>query len=105
MFDNYYDEIENVLSVISDDVTIGSRALVIKSRSETTESFLLTDRYIEPDEGLENNAYQINQSKISWGIEYDYVILPVKENGGNSDDFKFDSLDFLLLFRSSTFIL
>lgn len=93
----YYDEIENVLSVISDDITIGSRAFVTKSRSETTESFLLTDRYIEPDEGFENNAYQMNQSKISWGIEYDYVILPVKENEGKSDDFKFDSLDFLLL--------
>ncbi len=93
----YYDETEEELSVISDDITIGSRALVIKSRSETTESFLLTDRYIEPDEGLENNAYQMNQSKISWGIEYDYVILPVKENGGKSDDFKFNSLDFLLL--------
>ena len=93
----YYDEIENVLSVISDDITIGSRAFVTKSRSETTESFLLTDRYIEPDEGFENNAYQMNQSKISWGIEYDYVILPVKENEGKSDDFKFDSSDFLLL--------
>lgn len=93
----YYDEIENVLSVISDDITIGSRAFVTKSRSETTESFLLTDRYIEPDEGFENNAYQMNQSKISWGIEYDYVILPVKENEGKSDDFKFDPLDFLLL--------
>lgn len=93
----YYDEIENALSVISDDITIGSRAFVTKSRSETTESFLLTDRYIEPDEGFENNAYQMNQSKISWGIEYDYVILPVKENEGKSDDFKFDSLDFLLL--------
>ena len=93
----YYDEIENALFVISDDITIGSRAFVTKSRSETTESFLLTDRYIEPDEGFENNAYQMNQSKISWGIEYDYVILPVKENEGKSDDFKFDSLDFLLL--------
>ena len=46
----------------------------------------MTDIYKEPDDST--NAYEINQSQISWGLPFGYTVLPIKNNG-TADDFKF----------------
>ena len=47
----------------------------------------LTDKYKEPDSN--ESSYEINQSCVSWGIPYGYIVIPVK-NGGSNNDFVFE---------------
>lgn len=90
-FDTYYfDSSTDYLQLISGETEdIGERTSKI-SFTEGSEVYFFTDIYKEPEIGKENNNYQVNQSKLSWGIRYDYAIIPVKV-GGTKDDFKFNS--------------
>ena len=74
----YYNVSNGTLSV--EDGTIDNRAMVERGEN----GFKLTDNYMEQDNGnLE--PYQEAQSKISWGLPFRYVVLPVL----NDNDFDF----------------
>ena len=55
--------------------------------SLSNDSYKLTDYYKEASD--EQNAYESNQSSISWGSAFGYVVIPVKK-GGNADDIIFN---------------
>ena len=59
------------------------RAYVVTSEN----LFTLTDKYCEITDAT--SAYQKNQSIISWGLPFGYIVIPVKQ-GGSEDDFVFD---------------
>ncbi|MBR4629760.1 MAG: hypothetical protein IKO57_04885 [Treponema sp.] len=71
---------------INGDAVAEKRAKVVKNADST---FTLVDSYSEADDG--NSSYELNQSMISWGIPFGYVVIPVK-TGGNSTDFSFDGV-------------
>lgn len=73
----YYNVSDGTLSV--EDGTIDKRAMVERDEN----GFKLTDNYDEPDD--DTNEYQVAQSKISWGLPFRYVVLPVL----NEKDFSF----------------
>lgn len=105
--DTYYYHVDSSadsgysLDLISGETeNIGTRCKVSSKVSSDKKIFTLSDVYAEPSEGNEGVEYQKNQSKIAWGIEYDYVIIPVKE-GGDSSDFEFADENPLLLKDSS----
>ncbi len=54
------------------NTTGGIRAVV----SDNGTSLTLKDSYAEPSN--ETSKYQVNQSKIAWGLPYGYFIVPVK---------------------------
>ena len=71
--------------LLMDNQTVNNeRANVVKA---SDGNFILTDIYKEVDDA--SSSYERNQSAISWGIPFGYVVLPVKE-GGNSNDFTYD---------------
>ena len=79
----YYDAIDNTLTTKNDDVVNAE----IKTNS-ADGTFKLIDKYIAaPDNN--SGRYALNQSKISWGIPYGYLVIPVKENG-SKNDFEFN---------------
>ncbi len=105
--DTYYYHVDSSadsgysLDLISGETeNIGTRCKVSSKVSSDKKIFTLSDVYAEPSEGNEGVEYQKNQSKIAWGIEYDYVIIPIKE-GGDSSDFEFVDENPLLLKDSS----
>ena len=64
----------------------GGRVTISKSNDEKT--FTLTDTYKEPSSNDPNlEIYQEAQAKISWGLPFRYVVLPVLDKG----DFDFAS--------------
>ena len=79
----YYFDGEN-LTV--DKEAVGSeRAYVVASEN----IFTLTDKYCEVTDTT--SAYQKNQSIISWGLPFGYIVIPVKQ-GGSDSDFTFDGI-------------
>ena len=74
----YYNTSDGTLSV--EDGTIDDRAMVDRNEN----GFKLTDNYKKSDD--DKNEYQVAQSKISWGLPFRYVVLPVLDK----DDFSFD---------------
>ncbi len=89
----YYDADEETLT-IGGDASDSSRAYVTLSGA----TFTLTDIYAEQDDTT--SSYELNQSMISWGLPYGYIVLPVID-GGSSSDFVFDSSSLLELSSSS----
>ena len=49
----------------------------------------LSDKYCEADDAT--SSYESNQSMISWGLPFGYIVLPLKK-GGSDSDFEFDGL-------------
>lgn len=94
--DTYFYAEDGSISTLNGDEGIQDRTSGKMTPSAENTVYEFTDIYKEPDIGQENNGYQVNQSKLPWGIEYDYIILPVKK-GGTERDFVFDSKDFCLL--------
>ena len=80
--DKYYYDVNTQKIYINGDEVSSARAKVVASGDD----FILTDIYKEPDDST--NAYEINQSQISWGLPFGYTVLPIKNNG-TADDFKF----------------
>lgn len=77
----YYDAIENTLTTKNGDNVNAE----IKKLSDG--SFKLFDKYLaSPDN---TKLYEMNQSKITWGIPYGYLVIPVKANG-DINDFEFE---------------
>lgn len=94
--DTYFYAEDGSISTLNGDEGIQDRTSGKMTPSAENTVYEFTDIYKEPDIGQENNGYQVNQSKLPWGIEYDYIILPVKK-GGTNQDFIFDSENFCLL--------
>ena len=94
--DTYFYAEDGSISTLNGDEGIQDRTSGKMTPSAENTVYEFTDIYKEPDIGQENNGYQVNQSKLPWGIEYDYIVLPVKE-GGTERDFVFDSENFCLL--------
>ena len=94
--DTYFYAKDGLISTLNGDEGIQDRTSGKMTPSAENTVYEFTDIYKEPDIGQENNGYQVNQSKLPWGIEYDYIVLPVKK-GGTERDFVFDSEDFCLL--------
>ena len=94
--DTYFYAKDGLISTLNGDEGIQDRTSGKMTPSAENTVYEFTDIYKEPDIGQENNGYQVNQSKLPWGIEYDYIVLPVKE-GGTEWDFVFDSENFCLL--------
>ncbi|MDD6930257.1 MAG: hypothetical protein PUI78_05390 [Treponema sp.] len=94
--DTYFYAEDGLISTLNGDEGIQDRTSGKMTPSAENTVYEFTDIYKEPDIGQENNGYQVNQSKLPWGIEYDYIILPVKK-GGTNQDFIFDSENFCLL--------
>lgn len=94
--DTYFYAEDGSISTLNGDEGIQERTSGKMTPSAENTVYEFTDIYKEPDLGQENNGYQVNQSKLPWGIEYDYIILPVKK-GGTERDFVFDKDDFCLL--------
>ncbi len=94
--DTYFYAEDGSISTLNGDEGLKERASIKITPSAENTVYEFTDIYKEPDIGQENNGYQVNQSKLPWGIEYDYIILPVKK-AGTERDFVFDSEDFCLL--------
>lgn len=80
--DKYFYDTKTQKIYINGDEVSSSRAKVTVSGDD----FILTDIYKEPDDST--NAYEVNQSELSWGLPFGYTVLPVKNNG-TADDFKF----------------
>ena len=67
-------------TLLVDQEPVGSeRAYVVSSGSLLT----LTDKYCEQNDST--SAYQKNQSIISWGLPFGYIVIPVKQGGGVDD--------------------
>ena len=64
----------NALSITSEPVDSG-RAYV----TATETGFVLTDIAKEVQDNTK--SYEKNQSRISWGVPFDYFIIPVKADG------------------------
>lgn len=94
--DTYFYAEDGSISTLNGDEGIQDRTSGKMTPSAENTVYEFTDIYKEPDIGQENNGYQVNQSKLPWGIEYDYIVLPVKK-GGTNQDFIFDSENFCLL--------
>lgn len=94
--DTYFYAEDGVISTLNGDDGIQERTSGKMTPSAGNTVYEFTDIYKEPDSGQENNGYQVNQSKLPWGIRYDYIILPVKK-GGTERDFVFDKDKFCLL--------
>ena len=94
--DTYFYAEDGSISTLNGDEGIQDRTSGKMTPSAENTVYEFTDIYKEPDIGQENNGYQVNQSKLPWGIEYDYIVLPVKK-GGTERDFVFDSENFCLL--------
>lgn len=71
-----------VLGDLDTNPNAGGTRATIKPGDEGT--IVLTDSYAEPTTA--ESAYQINQSKLSWGRPYGYIVLPVKDGA----DFTFN---------------
>ena len=80
--DTYYFDGENL--TLTGEPVPQNRAFVTSSGNMLT----LNDRYCEPNDNT--NPYQKNQSIISWGIPFGYIVIPVKQGGSATDDFLFD---------------
>ena len=75
--DIYYYDGQNIS--IQGEVVSTNRASIKFNGS----NYIFTDKYCEPDiPGDTTNTYQINQSHLSWGIPFDYFIIPVKDSKG-----------------------
>ena len=98
--DTYFYAEDGSISTLNGDEGIQDRTSGKMTPSAENTVYEFTDIYKEPDIGQENNGYQVNQSKLPWGIEYDYIVLPVKK-GGTERDFVFDSEYFCLLTNDS----
>lgn len=98
--DTYFYSEDGSISTLNGDEGLKERASIKITSSLENTVYEFTDIYKEPDEGQENNGYQVNQSKLPWGIKYDYIVLPVKK-GGTERDFVFDSENFCLLTNDS----
>lgn len=94
--DTYFYAEDGSISTLNGDEGIQKRTSGKMTSSAENTVYEFTDIYKEPDLGQENNGYQVNQSKLPWGIRYDYIILPVKK-GGTERDFVFDKDNFCLL--------
>ena len=79
-FDTYY---YNGTELKINDEAVSSKQASV-SFSENT--YTLTDTYCEQENST--SSYEINQSMVSWGIPFGYIVIPVK----NSDDFEFEKL-------------
>ncbi len=75
--DTYYYDGQNIL--LQGEAVSSNRATIKFNGT----SYIFTDKYCEPDiPGDTTNTYQINQSHLSWGIPFDYFIIPVKDSKG-----------------------
>ena len=103
--DTYFYAEDGAISTLNGDDGIQERTSGKMTPSAGNTVYEFTDIYKEPDSGQENNGYQVNQSKLPWGIRYDYIILPVKK-GGTERDFVFgkDKDKFCLLTNESKII-
>ena len=81
----YYNEEDGTLQIQGETVD-ENRAKV----SITNGIYTLTDTYKEASD--QNSSYELNQSMISWGLPYGYIVLPIS-NSGSSSDFTFESLE------------
>ena len=84
--DTYYFDGES-LKVNSEEVK-GGRASVTLVQNIYT----LSDIYRENSD--DESAYARNQTMVSWGIPFGYVVIPVRKNG-SADDFTFDGKNVL----------
>lgn len=75
--DDYYFDGTNLFA--GDNQVTEARAKVQVNNG----TFTLTDIYKEADD--ETNQYERNQSSISWGIPFGYVVLPIKQGGSRND--------------------
>lgn len=82
--DVYYKEADTLgsISVTENDGTVDSNNTKCNVSSGV---YTLYDRYTDSNYDS-TNRYSLNQSQISWGIPYSYVVIPVK----TSDDFTGD---------------
>lgn len=82
--DVYYKEADTLgsISVTENDGTVDSNNTKCNVSSGV---YTLYDRYTDSNYDI-TNRYSLNQSQISWGIPYSYVVIPVK----TSDDFTGD---------------
>lgn len=78
----YYDG--NALYINSEPVD-SKRAYV----TAVDNGFVLTDISQPVEDSLK--SYEINQSRLSWGVPYDYFIIPVKADG-TGPDFDYESI-------------
>lgn len=72
----YYDSKNKTLSVIEGG-SIAGRAQV----ADGENTFALTDTYQEASDSTE--AYERTQAKISWGLPFRYVVLPISDDKGD----------------------
>ena len=80
-YNTYYFDGETLF--VDKEPVSSERAYVVKS----DKLFTLTDKYCEQKDST--SAYQKNQSTISWGLPFGYIVIPVKQAGSDSD-FIFD---------------
>lgn len=79
----WYDQETDTITINNEDP--GKQRARITSNTEKT-TFTLIDKYVEPDTNDGTNAYQVSQSKISWGLPFGYTIIPAKAK----EDFTFN---------------
>lgn len=84
--DTYYYNTEDDVLQIQGETVDENRGKV----SITNGIYTLIDTYKEASD--QNSSYELNQSMISWGLPYGYIVLPIS-NSGSSSDFTFDSLE------------
>ena len=84
--DTYYYNAEDDVLQIQGETVDENRGKV----SITNGIYTLIDTYKEASDS--NSSYELNQSMISWGLPYGYIVLPIS-NSGNSSDFTFESLE------------
>ncbi|MGP1459064.1 MAG: hypothetical protein ACTTKL_07120 [Treponema sp.] len=82
--DTYYYDAQTKKITVNDDTADADRIKV----DLAGDTFTLKDCYKADDSGKQN-AYKVNQSKISWGLPYGYAVIPLKEAGDCT--FKSDS--------------
>lgn len=84
--DTYYYDGENL--VVNSEEVKGGRASV----SLVQNIYTLSDIYRENSD--DESAYARNQTMVSWGIPFGYIVIPVRKSG-SADDFTFDGKNVL----------
>lgn len=87
---------EDLIYITKDGTATQNGEIITKNRtvavlSSDATKFILTDQYCEASD--KTNAYQVNQSKIIWGLEYEYTVFPVLSVDDNPYE-DFDKVEF-----------
>ncbi|MCR5699297.1 MAG: hypothetical protein K6G52_06625, partial [Treponemataceae bacterium] len=70
-------------------LTVGGSSVDEERATLTVNSGVYTLTEYDCDQEDETSSYQLNQSMISWGLPFGYIVIPVKADG-DSDDFSFE---------------